>query len=157
MVSVIRDAPGIGVGPICNGLVAENQHPCRKSVRPGRHERPPQGSHSPKALFLLHLEKAGTAIALLSRKPTRRRRAPARWRQGASRRTKIEAKVSVALSSGMRPPWMTALAHPCASRHLHVHVQWRECKRIAGAILALQSCPCPSRRGAGDPVGKGRV
>ena len=28
---------------------------------------------------------------------------------------------------------------PCASRHLHIHVQWRECKRIVGTILALQS------------------
>jgi hypothetical protein len=32
------------------------------------------------------------------------------------------------------------LSHiPCASRHLHIHVQWRECKRIVGTILALQS------------------
>ncbi len=28
---------------------------------------------------------------------------------------------------------------PCASRHLHIHVQWRECRGLSGTIPAMQS------------------
>ena len=75
------------------------------------------------------------------------------------------------LGSGIRPPWMAALAHltamdggnagglqeqslPCASRHLHIPVQWWECKRIVGTIVAMESCPFPF--GDKPPLGEGK-
>ncbi len=56
-------------------------------------------------------------------------------RRGLSRRPRPAPRTDGRSCASDRHGW--PLSHsPCASRHLHIHVQWRECKRIVGTILA---------------------